>query len=71
MCEVYQQANFFMLQHSKNAWLSGLAGYALNLLDTNCKNQNKCTVSNRDGVGTDSAYSALSSFNFYSLAGKN
>ena len=39
-----------MVEHSKNAWLSGLAGLALNLLDKNHKSQNKSTVSNRDGV---------------------
>ena len=41
-----------MLEPLKNAWLSGLAGLALNLLDQNRKGQNKCTVTNRDGVGT-------------------
>ena len=52
MCEDYQQANFFMLEHLKNAWQSGLGGLALNLLDKNRKSQNKCSVSNRDGVRT-------------------
>ena len=42
---------YFMLEHSKNAWLSGLVGLALNILDKN-RSQNKCNVSYRDGVGT-------------------
>ena len=48
MCEVYQHANLFKLEYSKNAWLSGLAGLAM---DKNHKSQNKCTVSNCDGAG--------------------